>query len=148
MNMYIYRMCIFTSIDYVRMGTKKSVIVEFVYSGGTVDELLHVNNASKREGNMFNSYNHLEDNCLFDNEINNSIFRNNSNGHQCNQQSSPASPSSSSSSSLSLSLSNREVLINENDNTTTLTAVDSNNPKDPLESLNRRLIENIAMLEI
>ena len=81
-------MCIFTSIDYVRMGTKKSVIVEFVYSGGTVDELLHVNNASKREGNMFNSYNHLEDNCLFDNEINNSIFRNNSNGHQCNQQSS------------------------------------------------------------
>ena len=140
MNMYIYRMCIFTSIDYVRMGTKKSVIVEFVYSGGTVDELLHVNNASKREGNMFNSYNYLEDNCLFDNEINNSIFRNNSNGHQCNQQSSPASPS--------LSLSNREVLINENDNTTTLTAMDSNKPKDPLESLNRRLIENIAMLEI
>ena len=142
MNMYIYRMCIFTSIDYVRMGTKKSVIVEFVYSGGTVDELLHVNNASKREGNMFNSYNYLEDNCLFDNEINNSIFRNNSNGHQCNQQSSPASPSPS------LSLSNREVLINENDNTTTLTAMDSNKPKDPLESLNRRLIENIAMLEI
>ena len=41
--MYIYRMCTFTLIDYVRMGTKKSVIVEFIYSGGTVDELLHVN---------------------------------------------------------------------------------------------------------
>ena len=120
----------------VRMGTKQSVTVEFLYTYGTIDELIHVHNASKRDRKMFSTYN-IQDDHYNVSKINNS--------HPLFHENGSMDPLSSSSSNAN---DQEAPLSNGKDIDVDISMTSTNNNANPVESLNRYLVQKVKMLEI
>ena len=124
----------------LRMGTKTSVTVEFLYTDGTIDELIHVHNASKRDRKMFSSYN------IQDEHHNASMIHN---SHPLFHENSSTDPLSSSSSSSSSNANGQETSLgNGKDIDVDISMTSTNNNANPVESLNRYLVQKVTILEI